>query len=43
VKRVRQEAGKKGTRKEEIQSKLDLGLDLKSNMGGKGNGARAVR
>lgn len=43
MKRVRQKARKKGARKEEIRSKLDLGLDLKSGMGGKGSGARAVK
>lgn len=43
VKRIRQEAGKKGSRKEEIQNKLDLGLDLKSGMGGERSRVRAVR
>lgn len=41
VKRVRQD--KKGTIKKEVQSKLDLGLDLKSSRGGKGSGASAVK
>lgn len=43
MKRARQKAGKKGARKEEIQSKLDLALDIKSSMGGKGSEARAVK
>lgn len=42
-KRVRQGAGKKEARAAEIRSKLGLGLDLKSSVGGQGSGARAVR
>lgn len=41
VKRVRQD--KKGTIRKVIQSKLDLGLHLKSGMVGKGSGASAVK
>lgn len=42
-KRVRQGAGKREARAAEIQSKLDLGLDLKSGVGEQGSGARAMR